>query len=452
MVQTSAEFKVAALLLAVAFLLGGGARADVASLMILRPLGILGFGFALWRLDGPLLRQNRFLFVLTASILALPALHLVPLPPFMWQALPGRELVSDIDRTLGLGSVWRPISLVPGLTRNALAAAALPVGILLLGLRLGERELHRLLGVALLLGSMSAALGVIQLAAGREGTTYFYAITNNGSAVGLFANRNHQALLLAAMIPMLAAFACHLRLGDRRQHLWLLGAALGTFCLLPLILATGSRAGLLLGCFGLLCAGLIASEAGALPRTAQTSKVKRWLPAILGLVLLALAAAAITLGRAEAWTRLLDSGGAGELRLRVLPALFALGTTYWPVGSGIGSFERAYQAHEPDGLLSSIYLNHAHNDWIEPLITGGLPAAILLLAASAAFGVQAWRALQPQRTGPSRVLMRMGLCLILLSALASISDYPLRVPALSCLLAVAVLWANYDGARGTSPA
>jgi hypothetical protein len=39
-------------------------------------------------------------------------------------------------------------------------------------------------------------------------------------------------------------------------------------------------------------------------------------------------------------------------------------------------------------------------------------------------------------------LRRVGLIVILLGALASLSDYPLRVPALSAVAAVAALWAS----------
>lgn len=36
---------------------------------------------------------------------------------------------------------------------------------------------------------------------------------------------------------------------------------------------------------------------------------------------------------------------------------------------------------------------------------------------------------------------RLGLVIVLLSAVASLTDYPLRTPALACLFALAVLWA-----------
>ena len=47
----------------------------------------------------------------------------------------------------------------------------------------------------------------------------------------------------------------------------------------------------------------------------------------------------------------------------------------------MGAFEKVFQANEPDALLGPVFLNHAHNDWLEAVITGGLPAAALLVIA-----------------------------------------------------------------------
>ena len=58
---------------------------------------------------------------LMAAILILPLLQLVPLPPSVWQALPGRELPAQIDASLGL-NIWRPLTLdIEGTVRAVLA-------------------------------------------------------------------------------------------------------------------------------------------------------------------------------------------------------------------------------------------------------------------------------------------------------------------------------------------
>mgnify|MGYP007125385276 CR=1 FL=1 len=91
------------------------------------------------------MRAHGLLFGLAVAALALTIAHLVPLPPAIWSQLPGRELVSEIDRAAGLGDVWRPLSLTPGATWNALHAQLVPLAALVLGAQLGRDDLWRLL-------------------------------------------------------------------------------------------------------------------------------------------------------------------------------------------------------------------------------------------------------------------------------------------------------------------
>ena len=37
----------------------------------------------------------------------------------------------------------------------------------------------------------------------------------------------------------------------------------------------------------------------------------------------------------------------------------------FPTGSGLGTFERVYQLHEPAQVMMWELINHAHNDWLE---------------------------------------------------------------------------------------
>jgi O-antigen ligase len=151
----------------------------------------------------------------------------------------------------------------------------------------------------------------------------------------------------------------------------------------------------------------------------------------------------IWLGRGLAWDRLLKSTPVEDMRFLIVPTLAAMIRLYLPLGSGFGSFERVYQVHEPDRLLQPTYANHAHNDWLEIALTGGIPAMTLLLVAIIVFCLRV-RALFARGLAPSRELnlARLGLLVIFLMALASLGDYPLRVPSLACFFVVAVLWAS----------
>ena len=56
-----------------------------------------------------------------------------------------------------------------------------------------------------------------------------------------------------------------------------------------------------------------------------------------------------------------------------------------PFGSGFGTFTPIYEQFAPRTLLmENCYVNHAHNDWLELWLTGGIPAIVL------AVGFLAW--------------------------------------------------------------
>src|SRR3546814_17321896 len=100
------------------FLMGGSSRADVASAPLLRGAAVL---FAAWAMAG-LSRDDWFRIRVPLALLLLLVMwmiaQLIPLPPELWRALPGRDLVSAIDDTLGRADLWRPISLTTSLSRN----------------------------------------------------------------------------------------------------------------------------------------------------------------------------------------------------------------------------------------------------------------------------------------------------------------------------------------------
>ena len=475
--RPSPAFAVTCLLLLVAFALGGSARGDVPAVIALRPIAIAALGFGLWRLRPAHLAAHRFLMMFAAVALAVPILHLVALPPSLWTNLPGHGLLADIDRGAALGQLWRPLSIAPEATRNTLFAELVPLAVLVLGVQLTERELFRLLPVLLVFGAISGTIAVGQTVSGADIPLQLYSTSTDRSAVGLFANRNHQGLLLAMMFPMLASVvsmalpADALRNGRsgrttlRAVLVPLLAAASG-LCLIPLLLITGSRAGLVLGLAAILTIPLLVLRPTSArswlgrPLSVEHASDARRPPARRGRALAALVSVAMPVavaaivsgaaylsGRTEAFDRLLSSSIADDLRLRALPTIWSMAGHYWPTGSGAGTFEKAYFVAEPDALLGAVYMNHAHNDWLEPVLTAGFAGLALIVAAVAAF---AWRTCQavsarmqvPVDSSKSTQFVWLGLVIILLYALASMGDYPLRAPSLACVFVVAALWAD----------
>lgn len=438
--------------LALVFALGGTSRPETGALIFLRPAAIALLAFGLATLSAAEARAHRALLLFSVAIIALHTFHLVPLPPDLWRQLPGRDLVVEIDQVGGLGNHWRPLSLAPDWTWNSLWAFMVPLSVLVLGIQLNVAQQRGLLMFVILAGAISAVLGLLQLLGDPQSALNFHSSSNNRTAVGLFANRNHQAVLLAILLPAIVvqwAIANERARAPRQLRLSMIWAIAAIAFVAPLIFVTGSRAGLLVGLFAVLLLPLVFWAVDSKEDRPSDSKRKRWwLLVAVGLV--ALIAATIILGRGLALDRLLGSQQAEEARLLILPIVLEMIEHYAPWGTGLGSFEPVYQVHEPASLLHFPIVNRAHNDWAEVALTGGLPAMILLGLGLVMWLRRTWTLVRPNGLPRDQlILARLGLLILLLLALASTTDYPVRMPSLSCLAAIAVLWAA--GKSGPMP-
>jgi O-antigen ligase len=129
-----------------------------------------------------------------------------------------------------------------------------------------------------------------------------------------------------------------------------------------------------------------------------------------------------------------------DLRWPVWQSILDMLPHYLPWGSGVGSYVEAYQVLEPDNLLRRTFSNHAHNEALETLFTAGIPGAALVVLASVFLAVAAWRGLRS--SGDAALFKRSGIVAIILLAIASLSDYPVRTPILSAVFVLAAIWAS----------
>lgn len=431
------NFVVLAALVLLAFLFGGASRADVLSQPVVRLAAILAIAVFAVQIDRSAWRSIRPALLFLGAVSAIILIQLVPLPPGLWGALPGRSVYLEALSAGGLPPVWRPLSLTPDMTINALLSVLPPLAVVL-GLGVIDRKLHaKLVPILLVLVAASAVVGVFQVS---SGLFYFYRITNEGSLVGFFANRNHQAFFLAIAFPLLACWAASP--GTDRNYVqvrnWIalcVGAALA-----PLILVTGSRGGLILGAFGVAAAAaltlLVRRERGmSLLASGMRSRLLLVVPIAAGL---AAVAATIYLARDEAIQRLYE-GPTNETRERSFPVVVDLVRDYFPFGSGFGSFDTVFRVQEPDQLLSQFYLNHAHNDVLEVLLEGGLLPIPLILLFLGWYALRAWR-LWAGGDREGRMLGRAGTAIVAIVLVGSAFDYPLRTPFIAVLFALGCVW------------
>lgn len=434
-------------LIVTTFLLGGASRADVASLVVLRPLSAVLFVVALFVAFRAAWKRQWQPVALAAAVVLLAGLHLVPLPPSLWTSLPGREVIVGAFSAIGKPVPWLPLSMAPLATWNALFALLGPVAALLFALALPDRDQPRLLKIILALGVFSGFIGLLQIIGPMNGSLYFYRITNYGTAVGLFSNRNHQAIFLATLFPLLAAFAAIAEGQKKRVRLQRFFAiATGAF-LIPLLLVTGSRAGLILGVVGLLSCFWIYRPA-TFPRMGKPDDgSRRRLLFLLAGGAMLLVLTTLLAARASSFQRLVEMDAAQDMRFRAFPVIWDLVLRYFPLGSGIGSFPEVYNIYEPRALLTSSYLNHAHNDLLEMAMVGGLPAILLILAAALMAMAAAWRLARTKLSADNStldardratLLGRAGIVGLLILTIGSVADYPLRAPSLAVILTIYV--------------
>ncbi len=400
--------------------------------MLLRPAAL--FAAALGMLTFRAEHVTRFaaLWALFLGVVLLCILHLIPLPFHFWSTLPGRDVIVAIDKAVGLGPIPRPLSMSPDATMNALLSLSVPFAVLVLAVQLDERGQQRILGVVLALAVISGVFGLLQ-AAGS--TIQFY--PKQSPTSGLLANRNHQGALLALIVPMAVAAAA-IGFGLRSSGIVekVLAMAVAIIAI-PLVIVTGSRSGLVVLAVAILFSFFIWKGPKAVVN--RKSRAVGLLIVIAGTG--ALVWSTIFAARDIALDRL-DSSGE-DLRWPVWQSIIDALPHYWPWGTGIGSYAEAYQILEPDTLLRPSRSNHAHNEFLEIAFTAGLPGIVLLVCAALALSFASWRAFSSQsRAGVSATLSRLGCAIIVLLAIASATDYPIRTPLMAAVFAVAATWAS----------
>jgi O-antigen ligase len=340
--------------------------------------------------------------------------------------LPGHGLYARVAEQAGM-VVWRPLSLTPDLTLNALFGLLPATAAGLAALLVGARGRWRLAQWLVVAACASGLLGLVQLAAGND-TLHLFNQSSGDSAVGLFANRNHQAAFLACALPLAGAWA-----GARLGHDHRLGtiSAFGGAIafLLVAIVATGSRMGLMLAMLGLVAAVLCFQASG---HSLKPASLPRSIAIAGGLIVLAalVAIVGIQVGIVD---RLLDVEPAAEARAGLLEPMIKTAEAFMPWGAGFGAFDSVYRQFEPNSLLSTIYMNHAHNELLELAIEGGIPA-LLLLAAFLwwwLLGALAVITARPRRNRRPLAIAAVAITAMLI--FSSLVDYPLRTPLLSAL-------------------
>ena len=384
----------------------------------------------LWASGDRLRAIPHSVWAITTLVVMLPLVQLVPLPPAFWYGLPGRGIEVQALTLIGQDQSWRPISMAPNLTLSALMSmvAALILLVMVASLRLAGRSL--VLGAVVGVGLLSLLVGAGQVGGG-DGVIFRFFDPGYGYLAGFQNNRNSESdVLLIAMICSAALIRDMVLTGllpDRRRLV--LGAAVGMSMLFSLgIVLTGSRTGMVL-------------IGGAM--LAQTVLLKPWLglgARNLTMVLVAglLAAGALAYALQDN-AMIAHALGRFRTATEFRPEIwqdtrFAI-ASYFPWGSGMGSFVPTFMAGERLEIVSATYSNRAHNDYLELLLEAGIGGSLVLGMVTILVLTSAFRGFS--RSDPR--IRGQAFCAISVLGIIvvhSIVDYPLRSMSLGGMAAV----------------
>lgn len=203
-------------LLALSLVLGGASRDHALRLAVveLAALPVLALGLERLLRNG-LWRQHTFPLTVLGAVAAIPLAQLIPLPPMVWAALPGRdEMVLALQLT-GVEPGWAPLSLSPDHTGRSALALIPPAAFFIAMLSMSGQQRERLVHLCVAGAILGILLGAAQLASGGE-RLYPWATTAAGSVTGFFANRNHLASYVLVTLPFAVILgAATLRRNDR---------------------------------------------------------------------------------------------------------------------------------------------------------------------------------------------------------------------------------------------
>ena len=314
------------------------------------------------------------------------------------------EELLDGNQPTSAGST---ISLDPGATRGEVVRLlAMFALFMLVRQNLGSPSaLRRLCVVAMVNGTLLALFALVQFWTANAQTIY-WTIPTVGWAFGPFINHDHAAEYLNLCLGLtLGLFLARSRRAEARagSNWWLAADVLWLLLALTILLVgvafSLSRGGLLafVGAAGLCLALRYA--------LGMRGRLTGSLLAIAGLTLLLLTWFGIgpLMDRLNiAWEE-----RAGRIRAwsRVLP--LAQDFPFW--GTGYGTFGSVETTQRADVLDLGIGYRHAHNEYIEALVEGGLPRLLLTLGVIVLIGRAAVRVIRREPNSLSADLALGGL-------------------------------------------
>jgi O-antigen ligase len=214
----------------------------------------------------------------------------------------------------------------------------------------------------LVAGSTIALLGIVQLYSSGNRIFWLFPSGYDSMVIGPFVSPNNYAAFVELLIPL----ALVLGLESRRPAAYLMLAA----ALLAAVIASGSRAGAMLAMVECAAAFLLCRGRG------------RTRPGMVAMFLAAAGVFVAIIGYQFLWRRLSHSGDLYLVRREFLESSLAMIRTQPWRGFGLGTWPAVYPRFAVIDIGAAA--NHAHNEWVQWMAEGGIPALVLMVAAAIA--------------------------------------------------------------------
>jgi len=381
------------------------------------------------------------------ALFLLPALQLIPLPLSLWAMMPGHDVYAQaLSASASLvDHSFRPWSVVPSATENSWLALIPPLAVFLYTLSLPKDKIKPAVNIFIFIVVFEALLGLMQYGAGADSILRLPSSRVVADATGTYANRDHLAGLLEMALPLCIAmiFAAIVQRGSNRQHtrtlrqkLAMLAAShfnraiiyfLITIVVLLGLIFTRSRTGNMLAMVVIFMAALAFSFR-------LGGKNAYGLIGVLGAVAAFLA---LEIGMVPILNRFVLEDPMADARWIFFDDTITATLHFLPFGSGAGTFVHVFPRFQSTAF-SGVYVNNAHNDYLEWLMEGGL-AALALLIVFTVFYVAKWLKLLRHQDWKTTQYIQVGAGIgVFAMMLHSFLDFNLHIPANQIYLAFLV--------------
>lgn len=390
------------------------------------------------------LRTGQFLEVgikfkaFALALFLLPAVQLIPLPLSLWAMMPGHDIYAQAFSATAsmVDQSFRPWSINPSATEYSWLALIPPLAVFLYTLTLPSGKIKLAANLFLLIVVFEALLGLMQYGAGADSLLRLPAARLVADSVGTYANRDHLAGLLEMALPLCIAmvFAAIMQRSSNRQHtrtlrqkLAMLAAShfnraiiyflIAIVVLLGLIF-TRSRTGNTLAMAVIFLAALAFSF-----RLGGKNAY-----GLIGVLAAVGAFLALEIGMVPVLNRFVLEDPMRDARWIFFDDTITAILNFFPFGSGAGTFVHVFPRFQSTAF-SGVYVNNAHNDYLEWLMEGGF-AALALLIAFVIFYASNWLKLLRLQDWKTTQYIQVGAGIGMFAMiLHSFMDFNLHIPA-----------------------